>query len=97
MRKSVSKSIDFEEYLNEQLKDPGFKKEYLAAGSKIRVGYQISQMRKQKKMSQSALANRIGIKQTSMARLEKGEQPLSMRVLNKIADIFEKDLHIEFR
>lgn len=91
MRKSVSKSIDFEEYLNEQLKDPGFKKEYLAAGSKIRV-----EMRKQKKMSQSAL-NRIGIKQTSMARLEKGEQPLSMRVLNKIADIFEKDLHIEFR
>lgn len=96
MRKPVSKSIDFEEYFNEQLKDPGFKKEYLAAGSKIRVGYQISQMRKQKKMSQSAL-NRIGIKQTSMARLEKGEQPLSMRVLNKIADIFEKDLHIEFR
>lgn len=91
MRKPVSKSIDFEEYFNEQLKDPGFKKEYLAAGSKIRV-----EMRKQKKMSQSAL-NRIGIKQTSMARLEKGEQPLSMRVLNKIADIFEKDLHIEFR
>jgi DNA-binding XRE family transcriptional regulator len=93
-KKDIKKSIDFDIYLREQLKDPDFKKYYDEYGRQLEIAYQILQMRKKKKMSQAELAKRIGTKQGNIARLESGNQNLSIGTLKKIADVLDCELKI---
>lgn len=97
MNKKVIKAIDFQDYLKEQLKDPEFKRMYDEHGRQLEVAYQILQMRKKKKMSQTVLAKKLKTKQSNVARMESGEQNFTTEMLVKIASIFGRELKIEFR
>jgi len=87
---------NFQEYLKEQLKDPKFKKYFDKYSIQLNIGYQIFKLRKKKKMSQAALAKKIGTKQSNIARMEAGDQNFSINTLQKIAQVFNKDLKISF-
>ncbi|RLG16188.1 transcriptional regulator [Candidatus Pacearchaeota archaeon] len=96
MNKKESGLINFQEFLGEQLKDPEFKKYYNRYNIRFQVGFQISLLRKKKKMSQAALAKKIGTKQSNIARMEAGDQNFSINTLQKIAQVFNKDLKVSF-
>jgi DNA-binding XRE family transcriptional regulator len=90
------KTIDFHEVLAEQLKNPEFKKWYDYYGKQLETSYKILQMRKQKCMSQAELAKKIGTKQANIARIESGNQNLTLETLQKIATVFDRDLRVDF-
>ncbi len=98
MNKKVKKNIiDFEQYLQEKLKDPEFKKWYDYYGTQLEVAYEILQMRKKKKMSQIQLAKKLGTTQSNVARMEASNQNFTLQMLDRIAHVFDKELVIEFR
>jgi DNA-binding XRE family transcriptional regulator len=95
-KKKQQMPTDFQDYLKEQLKDPEFKRHYDEYGKQLEIAYQILLLRKKKKMSQAALAKKIGTKQSNVARMETGQQNFSIDTLQKIAQVFNKDLKVSF-
>ncbi len=93
---TINKTIDFDIYLRECLKDPQFKKYYDAYGKQLEIAYQILQLRKAHKMSQADLARKIGTTQSNVARLEAGDQNFTTQTLNRIAWAFDRDVKVEF-
>ena len=53
------------------------------------VGGKIRQMRKERKLTQSELASRIGVQQSDLSRMEKGEYRVSLDTLFKILSEFD--------
>lgn len=93
-KNKIIKSIDFQEYLNKQLKNKEFKKLYDEYGKQLEIAYQIAKLRKEKRMSQIELAKQIGTTQSNVARMESGQQNFTISTLSKVAGIFNKDLKI---
>ena len=52
------------------------------------VGQKVRKLRKERAMTQSELANRIGIIQSDLCRMEKGEYKVSLDVLFRILQVF---------
>lgn len=88
---------DYEEDLQEFLKNPKHKKMFDFYGRQLEIAYSMLQLRKQKKLSQSALAKKIGTTQSNVARMEAGNQNFSLAMLGKLADAFGKQLEVSFR
>ncbi len=53
------------------------------------VGPKIRQLRKERKQTQTELASRIGIQQSDLSRMEKGEYRVSLDTLFKILAVFD--------
>lgn len=87
---------DFDKYLNEQLKDPEFKKEW----DKNEMEYQLMMMvlkaRNEQHLTQAELAERTGIRQSNISRIEKGQAMPSISTLCRIAHGLGKKLEIKF-
>jgi DNA-binding Xre family transcriptional regulator len=94
--RNMSKDIDFQAYLEENLKDKEFKKYFDEYGKQLEIAYQILQLRKKKKLSQKALAEKVGTTQSNIARMEAGRQNFSTLTLQKIAQALGCDLKINF-
>ncbi|MBI2053787.1 MAG: helix-turn-helix transcriptional regulator [Candidatus Staskawiczbacteria bacterium] len=94
--KQIKKEIDFQSFLEEQLKDPESRRLFDEYGRQLEIAYQILQLRKEKKLSQAQLAKKIGTKQSNIARMESGQQNFSVEILEKIADAFGCNLKIIF-
>lgn len=88
--------ISFERYLAQQLKNKAFRKAYEEEGRRLKIAYQILQLRKQKKLSQKELAHKLNTTQSVVARMESGQQNFTTDTLQKIAAVFKRDLKIEF-
>lgn len=95
-KEEIKKTIDFHLYLQEQLKNPKFKKYYDEYGRQLEIAYQILQLRKKAKISQAELAKKIGTTQSNVARMETGNQNFTTATLYKIAKALKHDLRIEF-
>lgn len=98
MKKKYKKIVypSFERYLAQEMKNEAFREAYEKESKKLEIAYQILLLRKEKKMSQAALAKKIGTKQSNIARMEAGEQNFSIDMLQKIAQVFNKDLKVSF-
>ena len=92
----TKKSVDFQVYLTERLKNHKFKKYYNEYGKQLEIAYQILQLRRQKKISQAELARKLGTTQSNIARMEAGQQNFTTDTLQKIASIFSRKLKIDF-
>lgn len=88
--------IDFDDYLEEKLKNPKFKERFDYYGKQFEIAYGALQARKRKKMSQAQLAKKIGTTQSNLARMESGNQNFTMATLQKIAKALDCELKIEF-
>jgi len=93
--KKIRKAVDFQVYLAQQLKNPEMKKYYDKFGKQLEIAYQILKLRKQKRMSQAALAKKINTKQSNIARMEMGQQNFTIDTLQKISKAFERELKIK--
>jgi putative transcriptional regulator len=52
----------------------------------------IKELRKEKKLKQSALANRVGVHQSEISAIETGERMPSIHLAGKIAKVLEKSV-----
>ncbi len=81
----------------ELLKDPEFKAEYDALEPEYELIRQIISARTEKKMTQKQLAEKIGTKQSNIARLESGNYNPSFQFLQKVAGALDKKLSFALR
>lgn len=95
-KQDIKKLTNFEIHLKEELKDPEFKRLFDEYGRQLEIAYQVLQLRKKAKISQSELAKKIGTTQSNIARLEAGNQNFTTSTLEKIARALNKNLRIEF-
>ncbi len=52
----------------------------------------IKELRKEKRLKQSALANRVGVHQSEISVIETGERMPSIRLAGKIAKVLDKSI-----
>lgn len=90
------KPLDFQEHLARELKKPKFRQWYDYHGQQLDIALKINQLRQAHKLSQEQLAVRIGTTQSNIARIEAGNQNLTIQMLDKIAKVFDHKLKVEF-
>ncbi len=61
------------------------------------VGSKIRQLRKERGLTQSELARRIGVQQSDLCRMENGEYKVSLDTLFKVLGVFGMDIGEFFR
>ena len=88
----TAKTIPYEEIRAELLADPGTKAAYDA----LEPAYQIARLRIERGLTQAQLAELVGTKQPSIARLERGASEPSITFLRKLADALGMRLEINF-
>ena len=97
MKDKERTAMTFREALKERLKDPEFVHEYKALEPEYEIIKQIIKSRIEQNITQKELADRIGIKQSNISRLESGNYNPSLEFLKKVASGLGKEVHIEFR
>jgi len=80
----------FEDWQSEQLKDANF----VAAARELEPGYQITRLRVQRGLTQAQLADLVGTRQPSIARLESGERMPSLSFLQRVADVLNARIEV---
>ena len=89
--------INFSKIIEEEMKDPEFRKGVELEMKKLEMSLAIINLRKKKKISQAKLAKKIGMKQSAVGRIEAGKQNLTIETLQKIAFALNKKLVVGFR
>ena len=92
-KKSVPPSAPFRDFLKEQLKDPEFRAEYDALEGEFALIRQLIDLRIKRGLSQRKLAERAGMQQPTIARLE-GGQPASLQTLRRVAEALGADVKV---
>ena len=82
--------------LSEQLKDEEFRKEYEAIKPEMDVIRAIVDARTSQNLTQKELAERTGINQADISKLENGTRNPSVNLLKRLADGMGMALRIEF-
>ncbi len=95
----MSKQVyNFDEFLQEELRDKEFRKYYEEEGRSLEIGYKIARLRDRLGLTQQQLAEKIHTSQSVIARLESGDYwQASLRTLEKIALVTGTHLEISFR
>ena len=86
----------FDDMLSKQLQDEEFKKEYDAIQPEMDVIRAIVDARTSQNMTQKELAERTGINQADINKLENGTRNPSVNLLKRLADGMGMALKIEF-
>ena len=86
----------FDDMLSKQLQDEKFKKEYEAIQPEMDVIRAIVNARTSQNMTQKELAERTGINQADISKLENGTRNPSVNLLKRLADGMGMALKIEF-
>ncbi len=73
--------MSLEEWEAERMQDP----EFVAALAAREPAYQVARLRIQRGLTQKQLAEMVGTKQSSIARLERGTTPPNLTFLGKVA------------
>lgn len=90
--------MDFNEYLKNSLaEDEELKKEYDGLQKEYELIEKLINARLESNLTQKELAQKCGIKQSNISRLESGKSNPTIRFLEKIADSLDCDLVIELR
>ena len=86
----------FRDFLNEQLKDEEFRKEYESLEAEFQIIREIISARKDKNITQKELSDLTGITQGDISKIENGNANPSLKTLKKLAAAFDKKLVISF-
>lgn len=87
---------DFERYLNEQMQDPEFADEYEALRPEYEAIRAVIAARIESHMTQKQLAEKTGIRQSNISRIESGASSPTVETLARIAAGMGKRLKIDF-
>lgn len=87
---------DFDDFLNEQMKNPEFKAEYDALEPEFAIIQAMIDARKETGITQKELSERTGITQADISKLENGNANPSLRTLRRLAKGLGMKLKLEF-
>jgi len=88
---------DLQKYLEKQLKEPEFAAEWERQRPEREYIKAIIAARLEKNLTQKELAEKTGIRQSNISRIENGNCSPTIATLQQIADGVGKTLHIEFK
>ena len=88
---------DFKKHLERQLEKPEFAVEWERQRPEREYIKTIIAARMEQNLTQKELAERAGIRQSNISRIENGNCSPTIATLQQIADGVGKTLHIEFR
>lgn len=88
--------LTLNEYLNEQLANPEFKKEWEDSQPEMDIIKAIADARISQNLTQKELAERTGINQADISKLENGTRNPSLKLLKRLADGMGMDLKLIF-
>lgn len=86
------KRILFEDWEAEKLQNG----EFAAAAAELEPGYQIARLRIKEGLTQAQLAEKVGTKQPSIARLENGSTQPTLSSLKKIGKALKARVVVQF-
>lgn len=87
---------EFREHLNSQLKNPAFKAESDALDDEFIIIQAMIDARKKSGLTQKQLAERTGIAQSDISKLENGNANPSLRTLKRLAAGMGMKIKVEF-
>lgn len=87
----MSKNVTFEEWEAKLLSTPGFQK----VAEELEPGYQVARLRMQRGLTQKQLADLLGTKQSSIARLESGNSEPSLSFLRRVVQALGAKLEVK--
>ena len=87
---------DFNDFLNNQLQNPDFKKEYNELDPEFSIIQAMIDARKESGLTQKQLAEKTGITQGDISKMERGNGNPSIRTLQRLADGMGMILKVEF-
>ncbi len=87
---------DFDKLLQKHMKNPEFKKEYEALEPEYTIIQAIIDARKASNLTQKQLAERTGIDQADISKLETGNSNPTLQLLERLADGMNMTLKLEF-
>ena len=87
---------DFRKYLEKQLQNPDFKVEWDALEPELSIMQAVIDARKESGLTQQQLAERTGISQADISKLENGNANPSLKTLQRLASAMDKKLKISF-
>lgn len=87
---------EFQEFLKEQLQDDAFKKEWEDIQPEMDVIRAMVDARISQNLTQKELAERTGINQADISKLENGTRNPSLKLLKRLADGMGMTLKLEF-
>jgi transcriptional regulator with XRE-family HTH domain len=80
------KTVKYEEFLQEQLSDSEFRREYDETEEEFTIAREVIELRQRYNLTQKELAERVGTSQPAIARLESGNyRNLSLSFIRRIA------------
>lgn len=88
---------DFERYLEKQLEDPEFRKEWESLEPEYAIMQALIDARAEAGITQSELSRRTGIAQTDISKLERGNGNPSLKTLKRLAEGLGMTLELKFK
>jgi len=89
----MGKNLSFKEWKAKKNQDPNFRE----AAKEYEVAYKIAQLRVKRGLTQAELAELVGTKQSSIARIESGRTQPRTSFLRSIVKALDGDLDIDIR
>lgn len=86
----------YDDFLTEQLQDEEFRREYETIQPEMNVIRALIDARTAQNITQEELAERTGIHQSDISKLEKGVRNPSIKLLQRLAEGLDMVLKIEF-
>ena len=86
----------FDQFLEERLQDEEFKREYENIQPEMNVIRALVEARNSQNLTQKELAERTGINQADISKLENGTRNPSINLLKRLAEGMDMVLKIEF-
>ena len=90
----VKREYSFEEVFKDSFKSKVFRKEYNEEVVRLKLANQVRDMRMSKHLTQKKVAERADMPQSVVARVESGSHSFSLGTINRIAQVFEKELQL---
>lgn len=88
---------DLHKYLEKQMQNPAFRSEHEATRTEYEVARALIEARTSMNMTQKELAERSGIRQSNISRIENGTCSPTISTLQLLAKGLGKELSISFR
>ena len=96
-KKEIRKIVhSFYDDLNKEMKNKKFKKAFYRERLKLEIAAEIFKLRKEKKISQKQLAEKINTTQAVISRIENGQVFPSTNLIQRICNAFDVQVKFKF-
>lgn len=83
--------------LQRDLKDPKFREAFEAYYLEAVIAEKMHELREKKHLTQKQLADKVGMAQNAVSRIEKGENSMTLRTVQRVAAALGYVVEVEFK